>query len=63
MASHRRTVEIRSDPEIQERLCRRLASPEGQRLLHELAMVFAQAALERMIAESVKGPLQTDSGE
>lgn len=42
------------DRESENRLRERLESPEGERLLNELAMVLAHAAAEGMLKEAEK---------
>ena len=42
-------TEIRVTPESEKWLKERAASPEGQKLLDELAMVFVEAAVRRLI--------------
>jgi hypothetical protein len=44
-------TEIRVTPESEKWLKERAASPEGQRLLDELAMVFVEAAVRRLLKE------------
>jgi hypothetical protein len=63
VARKHRTVEIRWDPESEKRFRERLASPEGQRLLDELAIVFAHAAIDRMLEESDDRSLKMDPAE
>jgi hypothetical protein len=63
MARQHRTVEIRWDPDSEKRLRAHLESPEGQRLLNELAIVFARAAVDRMLEETADVPLKTNPVE
>jgi hypothetical protein len=44
-------TEIRVSPESEKWLRERAASPEGQKLLDELAMVFVEAAVRRLLKE------------
>jgi hypothetical protein len=44
-------TEIRVTPESERWLKERAASPEGQKLLDELAMVFVEAAVRRLLKE------------
>lgn len=46
-----RSVEVRWSPESEQRLRERIVSPEGQRLLDALAMVFAKVAVDRMLCD------------
>jgi hypothetical protein len=48
-ARKRRTATTTVDPESARRLKARLATPEGQALLEEIAKCYARAALNRMI--------------
>jgi hypothetical protein len=44
-------TELRATPETEKWLKERAASPEGQKLLDELAMVFVEAAVRRLLKE------------
>jgi hypothetical protein len=44
-------TEIRVSPESEKWLGEKAASPEGQKLLDELAMVFVEAAVRRLLEE------------
>ena len=44
-------TELRATPESEKWLKERAESPEGQKLLDELAMVFVEAAVRRLIKE------------
>jgi hypothetical protein len=44
-------TEIRVTPESEKWLKERAARPEGQKLLDELAMVFVEAAVRRLLKE------------
>ena len=44
-------TELRVTPESEKWLKERAASPEGQKLLDELAMVFVEAAVRRLLKE------------
>jgi hypothetical protein len=48
----RHKVEVRGSPESEKLLRERLASPEGQKLLDELAMVYVEAAVARLMKEA-----------
>jgi len=48
----RGSVEIRWCRESEQQLRERIASPEGQRLLDELARIFAEEAVDRMLRDS-----------
>ncbi len=48
----RRTVELKIAPESENLLRKRLASPEGQKLIDELALVYLEAAVARLIKEA-----------
>jgi hypothetical protein len=47
----RHKVELRISPESERLLRERLASPEGQQLIDELAMVYVEAAARRLLKE------------
>jgi hypothetical protein len=47
----RRTTEFRVAPDSEKWLKERAASPEGQKLLDGLAMVYVEAAVRRLIKE------------
>jgi hypothetical protein len=44
-------TDLRATPETEKWLKERAASPEGQKLLDELAMVFVEAAVRRLLKE------------
>jgi hypothetical protein len=53
-------TEIRVTPESEKWLKERAASPEGQKLLDELAMVFVEAAVRRLLKEqALRDAVQT----
>jgi hypothetical protein len=53
-------TEIRVTPESEKWLKERAASPEGQKLLDELAMVFVEAAVRRVLKEqALRDAVQT----
>jgi hypothetical protein len=56
----RAPTEIRVTPESEKWLKERAASPEGQKLLDELAMVFVEAAVRRLLKEqALRDAVQT----
>jgi hypothetical protein len=53
-------TQIRVTPESEKWLKERAASPEGQKLLDELAMVFVEAAVRRLLKEqALRDAVQT----
>jgi hypothetical protein len=53
-------TELRITPESEKWLKERAASPEGQKLLDELAMVFVEAAVRRLLKEqALRDAVQT----
>jgi hypothetical protein len=53
-------TELRATPETEKWLKERAASPVGQKLLDELAMVFGEAAVRRLLKEkALRDAVQT----